>query len=157
MTIRAWKHYLRGRTVMGNYGLRFPHQVVDAEQLAKMGHELQDAVICLDEVHVLIDSRRSVTGRNIMISYFILQTRKRGVSLFYTSQSIHQVEKRLRDNTDYIVYCERIPGTPLHSYRIWDNMNQSWLNRKPLIVNASKWWHLYDTREAVLDFATRLN
>lgn len=104
------KRYLeKGMTVMTNYRVKIPHTLIDRETIrryADKNNPLKDCVLALDEAHILLDCRTSY--KNTMISYFILQTRKRGVTLLYTTQNFLNVEKRLREQTDYIFQCSPI-------------------------------------------------
>ena len=56
-----------------------------------------------DEFWSWADSRESETPLNKIISKIILAARKRNVNIFYTTQKLHQMEKRIRDITDMIV------------------------------------------------------
>lgn len=51
-----------------------------------------------------LDSRSSRKEKQKIIASILLKSRKRGVTIAYTTQSIHQVEKRIRDITDFIAY-----------------------------------------------------
>ena len=80
MTYEAWKYYRQGFKVYSNYNLSFPHtKLTKAVFDGMIAHkeQLQDAVLCLDEIHVWLDSRSSMQKKNKVITYFILQTRKR--------------------------------------------------------------------------------
>lgn len=68
--------------------------------------ELFDVTLGIDELHIFLDSRRSTSKKNTATSYFILQTRKRRVTLRGTSQFFNQIEVRLRNVTDYLTQCE---------------------------------------------------
>lgn len=93
----AYKYYkYKGYTVYSNIGLKFPHIKLNRKTLDALIKEkkgLQDAVLLMDEVHISVDSRSSMSKRNKAISYFVLQTRKRNVRLLYTTQHLHQVDK----------------------------------------------------------------
>lgn len=66
--------------------------------------KLYNCALFIDEIYVYIDSRTSGTKRNRLWSYFINQTRKRDVDLYFTTQFFRQVEVRLRDNTEFFVF-----------------------------------------------------
>lgn len=88
----------------------FPYEKLTLKDLMEYTSEsdkFQNAIVVLDEIHIFIDSRRSVSSRNVIISYFLTQTRKKGVLLFWTSQQAHQVDKRLRSNSDFIIECSK--------------------------------------------------
>lgn len=66
---------------------------------------LDTGVVCLDEVWLWLDSRRS--SKNIDISPLILQARKKGLLIMWNAQNEGQVDLRLRENTDYMLFMER--------------------------------------------------
>lgn len=68
--------------------------------------KLYNCSLFLDEIYVYIDSRLSGTKRNRVWSYFINQTRKRDIDLYYTVQLFSSVEKRLRVQTEIYIYPE---------------------------------------------------
>ena len=70
--------------------------------------KLYNCALFIDEIYVYIDSRTSGSKRNRLWSYFINQTRKRDVDLYYTTQFFRQVELRLRENTEYFIYPQVI-------------------------------------------------
>jgi Zonular occludens toxin (Zot) len=155
MTGRTYNRYRRGFSVMSNYGLKFPHDKLDAKRLVHMGTDLQNCVMALDEIHVLIDSRSSMSERNKMLSYFILQTRKRNVVLFYTTQDRSQVDVRLRRNTDYFVYCKRV-GKNEFLYSIHDGLTDRRIGRLLYTKKHSEAvYSLYDTTETITDFLSQ--
>lgn len=149
MTSRGYRKYLAGYSVKANYGVRFPHEKLNAKSLEEMGADLQDCVILGDEFHILIDSRDSMKKRNKTISYFILQTRKRGVHLYFTTQDEGQVDIRLRRMVDYWVYCRRI-GKHHFRYRIYNRRGRK---LGTLILDGRKYYRLFDTTETITDFS----
>jgi len=140
--------------VFANYGVKFPHEKLDAKRLVKMNADLQNCVILVDEIHILFDSRDSFTKRNKMGSYFVLQTRKRNVVFFGTTQTYKQCEKRIRENADFIVRCERLKKkgvkTDWFRYRVYDGLSGAFV--KKFQLQGSKYYGLYDTTEAITDF-----
>lgn len=70
--------------------------------------KLYNCALFIDEIYVYIDSRTSSSKRNRLWSYFINQTRKRDVDLYYTTQFFRQVELRLRENTEIFIYPQII-------------------------------------------------
>ncbi len=148
MTAKGYEKQTAGYNVFTNYGVKFPHQKLNAEVLEAMSTDLQDCVILGDEFHIVVDSRNSSTGRNKIISYFILQTRKRGVHLYFTTQDAGQVDLRLRRMVDYWVKCKRV-GKHLFRYEILKR-NGDTLGIK--VIDGRKYYHLYDTTETITDF-----
>jgi len=66
---------------------------------------LYDTTVVLDEAYLFADSRMSQSGFNKLLSYFVLQTRKRDVDLYLTTQQFENIDRRLRQNTDIRVLC----------------------------------------------------
>jgi len=152
MAIEAYKYYCDGFRILSNIGLKFEYEPYTSKMIETFASEknpLDHAVLLIDEAHILLDSRTSVTKRNRLISYFILQSRKRDVHIFYTTQSYHQIEKRLRDQTDVIISCEfdnkreLIRQTAFHVDKNLDRRR---------IVPATWAYDLYDTNEIVDPF-----
>lgn len=131
--------------------------------------ELFDVDLALDEIHIFIDSRRSASKRNTYLSYFILQTRKRGVNLYATSQFLSQIDVRLRNVTDYVVKCEAFIKkgnnfevvTPIKASmgltkeegeNLWimnNTINQGGEIVKREMFRAAKFFNLYDTKQII--------
>ena len=98
MTKELYKYYKNGHKIVSNYGLSFPHEQMNFETLyekAENQEALDNVVIALDEVHIVLDSRSGMSSVSKMITFWLNQTRKMGVKLFYTTQYLHQVDKRL--------------------------------------------------------------
>jgi len=108
MVKEAFNLFNKGYTIYSNIKLNFPHKVLDMEEILSYANEdksFHKAVFLIDEAHIFIDSRRSASKRSLLMTYFITQTRKKDVTLLYTTQNIGQVEKRLRQQTDIICEC----------------------------------------------------
>jgi len=108
MTFLLLQEYLKGKKVYTNYKVNFPHEYIDIQKLVKLDISLKNAVIGIDEIHMIADSRRSGNKKNMLISYFILQSRHRNVNFYYTTQYQTQTDKRIRENTDINIVCENL-------------------------------------------------
>ena len=103
------KYFEQGYKIYSNFELTIPYTQLNFDELFKMAEnqdKLNNVVILLDEVHILLDSRGSMKKANKVVSFWLNQTRKMGVKLFYTTQHIHQIDKRLRSGTDIFIFCE---------------------------------------------------
>jgi GTPase SAR1 family protein len=147
------KYYLRGYKVMSNFHLNFPHTLINFEELYMMAEqqtEMNNVVIALDEVHILLDSRSGMGNTNKVMTFWLNQTRKMGVKLFYTTQYEHQVDKRLRSGTDIIIFCEG-----LHvmkggvDYFVCHNEMVIGDEFRREIFLGNDYFPLYDTKEVV--------
>jgi len=96
------------KKIYTNFKVSFPHEILDINKLIKLDTELQNAVIGLTELHMICDARRSGKKQNIQMSYFVLQSRHRGVNFYYDTQFNRQIDIRIRENTDINVVCENL-------------------------------------------------
>lgn len=106
MTIEAYKKYLQGYKIYSNYHLNFPYTpftVDDLMTFAESGMYFGNSIFLIDEIHIYFDSRCSGKKRNIIFSYFLNQSSKNDIDIYYTSQFSRQVEIRMRLNTEIVV------------------------------------------------------
>jgi len=162
MTKSLHEDYKKGATIYTNYGLKFkkrskviPLDKEFFEDYQKSGLDLINSSIAIDEAHVFVDSRRSLSKKNKLFSKFLTQSRKRSVNLYYTTQEADiknfftsgQVDLRLRKLTDYLVFCEFINIGKRHYVR-----NIMYSNQKKIgmtIFNADDYFKMYDTNEII--------
>ena len=171
MTAALIHGYKRNKTIYSNYGLKFPPseenpspvlplRATTLTEFADADSGLQDAIVAVDEIHVWLDSRSSQTKRNKVASYMVTQSRKRDVDVFYTTQLLHQVEKRVRDNTDIIVKCENLNrardrGRPLEQHQPYIRLTILQTDRGKFSTKyipptrARKIARLYDTNQII--------
>ncbi len=160
MTIQAYNYHKAGFNIYSNYHLAFPHTKLTKkkfDELIEDKEQLQDCVLLLDELHIWLDSRSSGKTKNKAITYFILQTRKRNVRLLFSTQHFHQVDKRLRDTTDVLVYCDNLSNKSsiVKAGRVI--LQQEYFyqyepkKRKKTVFHANPYFGLFDTTE-IVDF-----
>lgn len=104
----------KGKNIFLNFHLKLKHinkkyhkkiHLLDDEFFKDYENfKLRNCSLFLDEIYVYIDSRTSGSKRNRIWSYFINQTRKRDISLYYTVQLFSSVEKRLRLQTELFIF-----------------------------------------------------
>jgi hypothetical protein len=108
--LAAWMSYVgyqEGRKIFSNTLLRFPFDWVSRRDLVERIAVLTNCVVLVSEIQVFMDSRRFASKGNIEASYLFTQTRKRNVDFLWDSQKLHQVDKRLRDLTDWLYVVSR--------------------------------------------------
>jgi hypothetical protein len=142
-------HDTQGRKVMSNYKVRFGEPV---NPIDLIGFEIEDCVLLLDEAYTLLDSRyNSQAARHI--GYFLKQTRKRSVDVYYTSQRFKDVDIRLRQITDRVVVCFKYPDQGF-LYVITESgveISRVWLEWE----KAETIFPLYDTTEIIMPMSVR--
>lgn len=108
MVFFAYLLYLSGKKIFSNIKLFFPYEEINPMDIVTLSPKLENAVILLDEIHMLADSRVSGGKQNRYISYFALQSRHRNCDILYTTQQDKQAEKRIRETCDLKVICENM-------------------------------------------------
>jgi DNA helicase HerA-like ATPase len=148
----AYLFGLQGYTIYSNLELTFPnpninvkpYKMSDMISYADTKSELVNSVVLMDEAHIVMDSRTSMTKRNITISYFLLQSRKRNVHIIMTTQFLHQVDKRIRSTADMFISCRYKKNKDLVLNRIFYNNIVSYRSFK-----ASGVFGYYDTNKII--------
>jgi hypothetical protein len=101
--------YKLNYTIYSNIKLNFPYIPITYEMIKNYAKDKKaftnKSLIFIDEITLFLDSRRSGSAKNLIITYFLLQTRKKSCSVIYTAQFFHSVDKRLRDLTDDVIEC----------------------------------------------------
>lgn len=143
----------RGRPVWANYALVCATVLRSWDELV----QLESGVVVLDEAHVEIDSR--AFANNIQATSFLLQTRKLGLDLVYTTQGFDQVDKRLRTITDLLGMCERVqwPNGMRASRCTLIRLPEASVIGRPLIVHTPALYALYDTHARVFPLTRSKN
>lgn len=106
--------------------------------------QINGGIVLLDELWLSMDAR--MWKDNVAVTRFINQTRKKKITLFYTTQHIRQIELRTRNATDVLVYCEKRP----EGHWLWfiDYQYQD-IGRKFLLNDPRMFYSLYDTFETL--------
>jgi hypothetical protein len=163
MSVLAYSDWCAdGREVFSNYRLSFPFKFLSMrilkELFSKKSMRVADFVI--DEMQIFMDSRNSGSERNKLMSYWILQTRKRKVNLLYTTQFYGQVDIRLRNATATRVECVNF-GTYENPDLEFTISKRAELNdelyflpiKRFRLSDPKKFFELYDTNELIDPFA----
>lgn len=153
MVRETLKYYAQGYEIYSNFHLEIPYKKLDFNELFKMAEAqtpLNNVVILLDEVHILLDSRGSMKRENKVVSFWLNQTRKMGVKLYYTTQHLHQIDKRLRSGTDFFIFCEGIKYLKGgKEYFICVNNVTDGDNTKQETFVGNKFFKYYDTNQII--------
>jgi hypothetical protein len=101
------EHLVNERKVISNQHLNFDFQMFSLEWFLEhlADHEMEDCVLLLDEMYQIADSRSSQSKLNKLFTYFIVQTRKRGVDLYLCTHHIDHIDLRLRRAVDVRGSC----------------------------------------------------
>lgn len=147
LSMTFWARYFSYVTkipVYTNYQTSFSTVISKWDDILK----IQNGILCLDEIHAIgFDSRTSAKDfTQAKRTHFILQTRKKNILVFYTSQAIRQVDNRLRGVTDFLIMCEK-KGSNIENQVI--KYQTSEIGRKLKLRGVEKIFKWYDTFEVV--------
>ncbi len=144
LTYLAYRNYLKGMKIFSNYWLLFPHvKIIKTSQLEKM----REGFFAGDELWLWIDSRVSASKKNRVVSRILLSSRKKDVHFAYTTQSLQQVDVRIRRCTDFIAYPMMTPREDWCRLLIYSNPSLSYV--KQFKFRTVKYFPMFDTREIV--------
>lgn len=136
-----------GIKVFSNFHLTFGELINPIELIE---FNLKNCVLCIDEAYTIIDSRFSNQASRLF-GYFIKQSRKRDVWIYYSSQRFMDVDVRLRQVTNQIILCEKDEEQKIFTYTIIEAGRV--IDLKTLSFrNAEQLYPLYDTNEVVMPF-----
>jgi hypothetical protein len=150
------KDYANGNRVFANFGLRkIDYEFLNVLEVMQ-DQQLNNVSIGIDELTVFLDCRKSSSKVNRLLSYFILQTRKRNVNLYFTTQDFGMLDLRLMNHTHFQIYCDFVysrGGEPMDNYRVYtifDMRDLSRVRTHKYILDISRYYDYYDTNEIIV-------
>lgn len=148
MTRYLVKDQASGRKVFANYGLRgIEHEKLDMVKLVRNELDLQNASVGVDEFTLYADSRSSMGNK--LISYFVLQTRKRNVCLYFTTQNLNMIDRRVREHTQIFIYCKDIGQEGYRLFQVLDYRYGKYPTKQTFKMHIRPWYKYYDTDEVL--------
>lgn len=139
MTYYAYRYFKKGYKIFSNYNLEFEHEKLTKEILesyVKGKVQFENSIFIIDEIYLIMDSRSFGKTFNKLFSYFVLQTSKRSVHLFGTAQYFNTIDKRFRDNVNFMCYCQRMQQIGNNMYPVTDKIRILKHNNKLYIKNS---------------------
>ncbi len=152
------------KTLVSNAPLDIPFEntIVDADPLYSVRYAVPPIVLFIDEAHLLMDSRRSMSKRNVRWTHLITLIRKLNVTVVMTTQSLPQVDIRLQFFIKTYIEAQGLkwlvtedgelqPFFVYDHYRIdfnpWSGERvRFFLHTEPVwYYNAAKYFSIYDT------------
>lgn len=106
MVERAYHYYKMGKTIYSNVKLKFPFKPLNYNDIINC--KLHNGVVVLDEGHLLLSNRRSMSHHSIKITdSFLGQCRKQNLILLISTQRIRKLDVKIREECDVIYECEK--------------------------------------------------
>lgn len=101
------EHEVNDRRIISNVHLNFPSTKFSLEWFLEhlADHEMENCVLFLDEMYQIADSRSSGSKLNKVFTYFMVQTRKRDVDVYFCTHYLDHVDLRLRRSADMRNSC----------------------------------------------------
>lgn len=105
---------------------------------------LFDTTVVIDEAYLFADARMTQSGFNRLMSYFVLQSRKRDVNIYFTTQQFENIDSRLRRNVDMRILSRFNKQSQVVTCRLMDLRSG---RRRRVRISAPEFWWCYDTKE----------
>lgn len=92
-----------------------PFKQITSEYILSIdgGSNLFNTVLVIDEIELFFDSRDWTKKQNSSFARFLQQIRKRNVHILATAQFSDLIEKRLRQQIDFVVQCSYDKNTQI--------------------------------------------
>ena len=152
LTYMALRNWLKGKDIYSNYKLNFPptefgNRIIYVRTIDDI-QNIGDGFACLDELWLWLDSRASGSKKNKIISVILSASRKMGFDIGYTTQSLHQIDKRVRDITDMLV-IPQISGNGLKCTLYFVKNDQTRKLIRTYRFPTELMYNCYNTREII--------
>jgi len=151
----AWALWFAERTnqkISTNLRLNIPDTVQWETWQEMVKKTPNNCIIIFDEIDTAIDSRNFKSEDQMAFTHWFKQLGKRGITFFYTTQRMHMVEKRVREQTDYTIMCTKNWLTGKLSEQWFDTqagMDNAICVKSFVIDNPSLIYPLYDSFQTV--------
>lgn len=150
LTYLAWSNYMKKqKDLFSNYRL-FGMKHTEVKHIGQI-NEMHSGFFAGDELWLWLDSRTSRSQKNKVVADILLKSRKRDLTIAYTSQNVHQMDRRIRDVTDFVAYPMMSPDNSFCRLEIFRGCRPSFSNRvkPPLYFLTEKIYALYSTYEEI--------
>ena len=95
-----------GKTIYSNVKLNVSFKPLDYNDI--INYKLENAVILIDEIHVLLPARQSMKKTSIkIVDGFLSMVRKKGLIIYGTTQYERKVDIRFREEKDFLYICSK--------------------------------------------------
>ena len=104
---KAYNYYKEGRKIYSNIHLKnIPYELINVQDIIDCNYK--NAVVILDEIHLLISNRDSMKKMNKSITNgFLSMVRKMDLIILGSSQTVRKVDVKFLDETDLLVKCKK--------------------------------------------------
>lgn len=132
---KAFEYARKGKVVYSNVHLNFKFQQLDYQEIVNC--KLKNSVVILDEVHLLLPARNSLSSRNrIICDNFLSMARKQNTQIFGSTQTSRKVDIRFREEADYVYTCVRRKYDPKSKRWVEIMHNQNLDPKIPIMIDV---------------------
>ena len=123
-TYMAAQYYAQGFPIHSNYSIFLPQPDGTNRPISRRVSTFEDfdkvyeGYAVFDELWSWMDARSSMSGANMFLSDILLKSRKRHFNLILTAQHLSQLDVRIRNVTQYVIYPEAIITNPVTGERV---------------------------------------
>lgn len=160
---KAYEYYKQGYTIYSNVHLNFPYKKLKYNDIIDC--KLENGVVIIDEIHLLLSARNSMSKINREIcDSFLSMVRKKGLIVYGTTQTERKVDIRFREEKDFFYICRKYAFINDKWVEVMHNQNLS--KTIPIMVQldctemfsnqslefsfiANEYFNLYDTRQII--------
>lgn len=136
---------VKDRPIYANYHLKMDNYR-ELKLADLLGFKNEQAIICIDEAYVLLESRNSMDIMNQYVSYILFQSRKRGLDFIVTAQLNSTLDLRYKELTDVFVAANKTRAGFQYAIKFGGRIKMFTLPPK----QAEKIYGLYDTTELII-------
>jgi hypothetical protein len=158
------KDYKKHKNIFSNIKLHhISYKPLIMEDLLnpEMNQYIKNATIGIDELTLFMDCRKAI--KNSFLSYVFLQSRKRHVNFYCTTQDHTMLDFRFVRYVSIFVFAQIIydeQQEPIKDYRrftIIDTRNPYRIKKDSFIINITPYYKFYDTDEILLPIMSNSN
>ena len=152
--------FYKGYTIFSNFKLdNIEYNKLNVEAMLENEQRevnLTNATLGIDELTVFADCRISASKMNRWISYMVLQSRKRSVDLYYTTQNFSMIDKRVLNHTHIQVIAQSLYDNEgniiphFKKYSVIDMRDISNIHIERFILDIRPYYDFYDTDEIIM-------
>jgi hypothetical protein len=171
MTILATAKQEKGIPIYSNYDLKIPYKQLTDEFFRNYSKfPVYDGILLMDEFHLYFNARKSASTQNMGLQPLIMQTRKRLLELWFSTQLKRLCDVSVREMVDYTYFpkmwvsrdgSKYIPCTEKWKHKKGDTYVLKYLKvdamgkivERNKIFRVERFFDLYDTRK-ILQFYT---
>lgn len=139
--------YLTNKHVYANFNISYPNKDVKEFTLQTIkSKSVSNALVLLDEIYTLVESRTPHSDLNRIMTYILFQSRKKDLDIMVTAQLLRTVDVRFREMIDYTIECERVEK--YFKYTIMNNKDGVFTFYLSF-ERAQEFFKMYNTNEIV--------